>query len=86
VSWYPADSDDARELRDRADDGHADHDCADGWLLDEDAEGRPRPCPTCKPHVARFRRRLRDQMYGQRVHSARKLRSFELVFDDAERT
>lgn len=24
--------------------------CRRGWL-DEDAEGRPVPCPTCKPHV-----------------------------------
>lgn len=59
MTWYPADSDEARELRDRVDvDERAEHDCVDGWV-GEDAEGRPRPCPICKSHVARLRRRLR---------------------------
>lgn len=26
------------------------HRCADGWL-GEDSEGRPRPCPECRPHL-----------------------------------
>jgi hypothetical protein len=68
VSYYPADSTHARELRDRVDDQECavdfaalhDAQCVDGWL-GEDAEGRPQPCPVCKPHLARFRRRLREQ-------------------------
>lgn len=40
------------------------HECADGWL-GEDGDGRPRPCPVCRPHVARGRRRLRDRLEGR---------------------
>jgi hypothetical protein len=29
-----------------------DHLCVDGWI-GEDQDGRPRPCPTCRGHLAR---------------------------------
>lgn len=38
--------------------------CAGGWLPD-DAQGRPTPCPVCRPHVAKFRRRVREQLLGR---------------------
>lgn len=28
-------------------------DCLDGWLSDDTDTGRPRPCPTCRPHLVR---------------------------------
>jgi hypothetical protein len=63
VSWYPADSDEARELRERGDDVEAapmhEPDCT-GWL-GEDLDGRPRPCPICKPDVVRRHRRRRPK-------------------------
>lgn len=31
-------------------------DCSYGWLP-SDSEGRPRPCPLCKPHLTRRRGR-----------------------------
>lgn len=30
------------------------HDCVEGWL-GEDEEGRPQPCPRCRPHLVRRR-------------------------------
>lgn len=36
------------------------HLCVAGWL-GEDAEGRPRPCRTCKPHLTRPRTSGRAQ-------------------------
>ncbi|MDO8308142.1 MAG: hypothetical protein Q7V58_07275 [Actinomycetota bacterium] len=39
-----------------------DHACDDGWLA-PDPEGHPRPCPTCKPHVAHNRDRMRRQAH-----------------------
>jgi hypothetical protein len=68
MTFYPADSTDAHELRERVEDENdqAVHDArfVGGWLPD-DREGRPRPCPICKPHVARFCRRLRKQLLGR---------------------
>jgi hypothetical protein len=68
MTHYPADSTDARELRDRAADNAAqahDPECS-GWQ-GEDAEGRPVPCPVCRPHLARYRRRLREKLFGRRA-------------------
>lgn len=62
----PVDSTDARELREleeeqaretaaaseAAEAARREHDqrCRRGWL-GEDEQGRPRPCPTCRPHL-----------------------------------
>lgn len=57
AGWWPADSSDAAELRERATEGqpvlHVSK-CLDGWL-GEDDEGRPIPCLQCRPHLARTR-------------------------------
>ena len=37
--------------------------CREGWL-GEDWRGRPIPCPVCRPHLARRRRRARAQLFG----------------------
>jgi hypothetical protein len=38
------------------------HNCRRGWLPPawNDPDERPRPCPTCKPHLARRTLRLQD--------------------------
>lgn len=53
MTTYPADSEDARELRER-DVEMTLHNpkCADGWL-GEDDHGRPVPCEHCRPHLYR---------------------------------
>lgn len=59
----PADSADARELREALAEAEAEarqpalHDprCVGGWLGD-DPEGRPIPCLQCRPHLAGARR------------------------------
>lgn len=38
--------------------------CVDGWA-GEDLDGRPRPCPVCRPHLERGRGRLRRALYGR---------------------
>lgn len=40
------------------------HVCDRGWLGEDAATGRPRPCPTCKPHLLGARRRFDAQLHG----------------------
>jgi hypothetical protein len=40
------------------------HTCNRGWLPTGDPD-RPRPCPTCKPHVHTQRQRLEHQLTGR---------------------
>lgn len=46
------------------------HVCQNGYL-GEDHEGRPRPCPICKPNLLNTRDRLEEQMTGRRHWSTR---------------
>lgn len=50
MSWWPVDSDDAREYAERDQTAHR-PDCEGGWLPDH-PDGRPRPCLECRPHLA----------------------------------
>jgi hypothetical protein len=40
--------------------------CEDGWL-GEDAQGRPRPCPVCRPHIPQGRKTLTRRVHGPEV-------------------
>lgn len=59
--WIPTDSTDAREQRElehaqaeaaREEVLRHSEECTGGWL-GEDLEGRPRPCPQCRPYLQR---------------------------------
>lgn len=70
MTWPPVDSTEAREQReaqaerDRLEAIPHEQRCHDG-RLGEDHNGRPIPCPTCRPHLARTRDRMRTQLYGR---------------------